>query len=255
MKDLRLVVNLSKNDFKVKYAGSYFGVFWAFFNPIVQILIFWFVFQVGFQSGPVNGYPFVLWLIAGMTPWFFYSDALTSVTNCFAEYSFLVKKVVFNIDILPIVKITSSSFVHFFFILLMIIIYVLNGYKPDIYYLQIPYFILCNFAVVLSISYLTCAVVVFFKDLSQIVIISLQLLNWLTPIMWNYTMVSEQYRWLLKLNPLYYIVEGFRDTFINKVWFFEHPVNTLYFWGICLVSMLVSKKVYTKLKPHFSDVL
>ncbi len=73
MKDRKLIINLAKNDFKVKYAGSYFGVFWAFFQPIIQILIFWFVFQVGFQAGPVKGYPYVLWLIAGIIPWFFFS--------------------------------------------------------------------------------------------------------------------------------------------------------------------------------------
>ena len=255
MKDKKLVINLAKNDFKVKYAGSYFGVFWAFFQPIIQILIFWFVFQVGFKAGPIKGYPYVLWLIAGMIPWFFFSDSLTSVTNCFIEYSFLVKKVVFNINILPIVKVISSSYVHIFFIILMIFIYMFNGFMPDIYYIQILYYLLCSFLLVLSIAYLTSSIVIFFKDLNQIVLISLQVLNWLTPIMWNYEMVSEKYRWILQLNPLYYIISGYRDTFINKVWFYQHPINTLYFLSFCVISMLVSKKIYFKLKPHFSDVL
>ncbi len=163
-------------------------------------------------------------------------DSLTSVTNCFIEYSFLVKKVVFNINILPIVKVISSSYVHIFFIILMIFIYMFNGFMPDIYYIQILYYLLCSFLLILSIAYLTSSIVIFFKDLNQIVLISLQVLNWLTPIMWNYEMVSEKYRWVLQLNPLYYIISGYRDTFINKVWFYQHPINTLYFLCFCGIS-------------------
>lgn len=253
--DKQLIINLSKNDFKVKYAGSYFGVLWAFVQPIVQILIFWFVFQIGFKSGPVNDYPFVLWLIAGMVPWFFYSDAINNATNCFVEYSFLVKKVVFNIDILPIVKILSSMYVHLFFIIITCIIYILNGFYPDAYYLQLIYYTICTSILVLTTAYLFSSLVIFFKDLGQIIVILLQILNWLTPIMWNYSIIDEKLRWLLQLNPVFYIVEGYRDIFINKHWFFDHPINTIYFWGFCLILALVSKKIYISLKPHFADVL
>lgn len=253
--DIQMIRNLSKNDFKVKYAGSYFGAIWAFIQPLVQVLIFWFVFQVGFKSGPVNDYPFVLWLIAGMIPWFFYSDALNNITNCFVEYSFLVKKVVFNIDILPIVKILSSAYVHIFFVCIMILIYILNGYYPNLYYIQIIYYTVCAAVLLLSTGYLCSSLVIFFKDLSQIIMIYLQILNWLTPIMWNYTMIDPSWRWILQLNPIYYIVEGYRDTFINHTWFFEHPINTVYFWIFCFICAVISKKIYVKLKPHFADVL
>ena len=69
-----LIWNLSKNDFKTKYAGSYLGIFWAFVQPVVTVLIYWFVFQVGFKSAPVKEVPFILWLVAGIVPWFFFSD-------------------------------------------------------------------------------------------------------------------------------------------------------------------------------------
>ena len=61
-KNKRLIFNLAKNDFKTKYAGSYLGIFWAFVQPIVTILVYWFVFQVGFRSGTVSEFPFVVWL-------------------------------------------------------------------------------------------------------------------------------------------------------------------------------------------------
>ena len=68
----KMLYNLAKNDFKTKYAGSYLGIIWAFIQPVITILLYWFVFQVGFRSRPLDDYPFVLWLTAGLVPWFFF---------------------------------------------------------------------------------------------------------------------------------------------------------------------------------------
>ena len=118
-----LLLYLSKNDFKTKYAGSYMGIIWAFIQPLVTIVLYWFVFEKGLKSGAVSEIPFILWLMAGLIPWFFFQEALVNATNCFSEYSYLVKKVVFNINILPIVKVLSSLFVHVFFVFLFVFHY------------------------------------------------------------------------------------------------------------------------------------
>ena len=86
-----LIYNLAQNDFKTRYAGSYFGMFWAFVNPVITILVFWFVFQVGFRSSSVQGVPFILWLSCGLIPWFFFSDAWANVTGSFIDYSYLIR--------------------------------------------------------------------------------------------------------------------------------------------------------------------
>ena len=120
IKGRKMIYKLAKNDFRTKYAGSYLGIVWAFIQPIVTVLVYWFVFEVGFRAGentlPV---PFVLYLIAGIVPWFFFQDGLIGGTNSMLEYSYLVKKVVFQISVLPVVKIISAVFVHLFFVLFM----------------------------------------------------------------------------------------------------------------------------------------
>ena len=251
----RLIWNLSKNDFKTKYAGSYLGIIWAFVQPIVTVLIYWFVFEVGFKSAPMDDFPFVLWLVAGIIPWFFFNESLLNATNSLLEYNYLVKKVVFKISILPIVKIMSSLYVHIFFIILANIIYIMNGYMPGVYMIQVIYYSLCTFILALGISYATSAMVIFFKDLGQIVNILLQFGMWMTPIMWSYEMISPQYQWILKLNPMYYVVEGYRDTFIRKVWFWERFNQTIYFWVVAVGLFIVGTVIFKKLKNHFADVL
>lgn len=251
----QLIFNLAKNDFKTKYAGSYLGIIWAFIQPIVTILTYWFVFQIGFKSGTVNNFPFVLWLITGLVPWFFFSDAILNGTNCMLEYSYLVKKVVFPISILPFIKVISSAFVHLFFIVFIVFLFTLCGYSPNLYSLQTLYYSFSMFILVVGISYATCSIVIFFRDLGQIINIILQVGMWMTPIMWNYTMVPQKYQWVLKLNPMYYIIEGYRDSLINDVWFWENTNQFIYFWFITALLFALGTLIFRRLKVHFADIL
>ena len=259
-KNRRLVAKLAKNDFKTRYAGSYLGIVWAFIQPVITILVYWFVFSVGFRSGTGDlGVPFVLYLVAGIVPWFFFQDALMGGTNSLLEYNYLVKKVVFNISVLPVVKIISAMFVHAFFVLFTIILYAAYGKFPDFYYLQIIYYSVCVFILVLGLSYATSAIVIFFRDLTQIINIVLQVGVWLTPIMWiveaSPLMGHPVIMKILKLNPMYYIVSGYRNALIDKQWFWEHPGMTLYFWALTVILFVFGTRLFQKLKVHFADVL
>ena len=217
-------------------------------------------FSVGFRSGTGDlGVPFVLYLVAGIVPWFFFQDALIGGTNSLLEYNYLVKKVVFNISVLPVVKIISAMFVHAFFVLFTIILYAAYGKFPDLYYLQIIYYSGCVFLLVLGLSYATSAIVIFFRDLTQIINIVLQVGVWLTPIMWIVENTPLQghpiIMKILKLNPMYYIVSGYRDTFLMKTWFWEHAGWTIYFWVFTILCFLFGGWVFKRLRIHFADVL
>lgn len=252
----KLIFNLAKNDFKTKYAGSYFGIVWAFIQPIVTILVYWFVFGVAFNSGPVDGCPYVLWLVSGLIPWFFFQESLQSATNSLIEYSYLVKKVVFNISIIPIVKIISALFVHLFFVIILLVIFVISGVGINVHAVQLLYYSICMLALTTALSYFTSALVVFFRDLGQIVGIVLQIGIWITPIMWNYTIVGMPgLQMLLQLNPMFYIVNGYRSSLVTNGWIWDNPNWTIYFWLLVSGLMLIGGSFFNKLKVHFADVL
>ncbi len=262
MHNKKLVLTLAKNDFKTKFAGSYLGRIWAFIQPIVTVLVYWFVFEKALNAGTQSTKsgitaPFVLWLIAGLVPWFYFSDILSSGTNVLVEYSYLVKKVVFKISTLPVIKVISNLFVHVFFIAFMLILYLLYGMFPGIYILQIVYYSFCVVVFATGLIYATSAIVVFFRDLSQIVNILLQILIWATPIMWNIDAVSfpPLVLKIIKLNPMYYIVSGYRDSMISRVWFWEKPQITLYFWIVSILIFIVGTMIFRRLRVHFADVL
>ena len=254
----RLIFNLANKDFKMRYAASYLGAIWAFVQPIVTVIIYIFVFQVGLRSGDADGAPYALWLIAGIVPWFFFNDALMGAMNSLIEFSYLVKKVVFKISVLPIVKILTALYVHVFFIVVAIIVYLLFGFKLGPHIIQVLYYSFATIALVLGLSYITSALIVFFRDLGQIVGILLQFLMWLTPILWNINTMAnipESVKSIFKFNPIYYVVSGYRDAFITGQWFWEKPLWTAYYWGWVLVLGVLGIFTFKKLEKHFADVL
>ena len=255
----KLIWDLAKADFKKRFVGSYFGMVWMFVQPLVTVLIYFFIFQLAFKSvPPVPGVPYVLWLVPGIVPWFFYSEALNCITGCLQEYSYLVKKVVFQVEILPVIKLISCLLVHGFFLLIMLIMALCFGKLPMATWIQILYYSFAASMLALAFGYLTSAIHVFFKDMAQIVSICLQFGMWLSPIMYQETMFSADYPWIvtvLKLNPFYYIVAGYRDSILTGNWFWERPTLTVYFWVVTLVIGFAGLKVFKRLRPHFSDVL
>lgn len=256
-----LIWKLAKNDFKKRYAGSYLGFVWALVQPVVTVLMYWIVFDVVFntRSEMVSSgveVPYVLFLTAGLVPWFYFSEAITNGTNALLEYSYLVKKVVFNISILPIIKLIAATFIHVFFVAVLILVSVIYGYYPTLYTLQVVYYSFCLFVLVLAMSYCTCAVVIFFRDLAQIINIGLQVGMWATPILWNIGMIGDdRLVTLLKLNPLVYIVNGYRNAIYGDEWFFEHFYSSTYFWIFTVTLFCIGSLIFKRLKVHFADVL
>ncbi|NSL52041.1 ABC transporter permease [Bacillus sp. P2(2020)] len=251
----RLVIELALKDLKLKYLGSFLGVFWAFFHPIIIIFVYWFVFQIGFKSLPVDNFPFILWLIAGIVPWFFFSESIANSTMSIIENSFLVKKLVFPVSVLPLIKIVSAMFVHLFFIVVLIVIFAIYGYYPNQYTFQLFYYTFSNIIFVIGLSWITSSLNVFLKDVGQFVGMFLQLFFWITPIFWNLNIAPEKYHFLFKLNPIYYIVVGYRNSLIDYEWFWEHPFLTIYFWGVTLVIFVFGYALFNRLRIHFPDVL
>ena len=151
-----------------------------------------------------------------------------------------------------------AVFIHLFFVAVMLIVAAIYGIYPTIYTIQLLYYSFCLFILVLALCYSTCAIVVFFRDLAQIINILLQVGMWATPILWNMDDVlkdSPALQTMIKINPLVYIVNGYRSALCEKQWFFEDFYSTMYFWIITVVLFGIGAMIFKRLKVHFADVL
>lgn len=250
-----VLMELARNDFRMKYLGSHLGIVWAFAQPAANVLVLWFVVRKALGISPVGNFPYALWLVAGIVPWYFFSDCVNNATHAVVGNSHLVKKVVFQVGTLPLIKILSALVIHLVFLGILVVLLALYGHFPTIHAVQAVYYLAASVVLLLGISWLTSSVIVFVRDIGPVIGLGLQLLFWITPIFWSLSGLSPRTRLLLKLNPLAYIVEGYRDAFINRVWFWEHGVLSLYFWAVAGGIFVAGALVFRRLRPHFADVL
>lgn len=254
-KSRRLLIDLSFKDTKKRFSGTYLGLVWGLLQPLMTVMVYWAAFQFGFRSGDVGEIPFALWFISGIIIWLFISEAFTNASNSLIEYSYLIQKVKFNVSILPLVKILSSLYIHALFLILVILICSLFGFMPKLMLLQVVYYMLATMTLVLGMSLLTSSVMIFVRDLNQIINIILLIGMWGTPIAWRMDYFPDNVQKILKLNPFYYLIEGYRDAILGRGWFWERPVLSLYYWVITILILVIGTVIFRKLKPHFADTV
>lgn len=250
-----LLVELAKNDFRARYTGSLFGALWSFVQPLLTIVLYLFIFKVGFRTTPPSHVPFVLWLIVGVAPWFYFVEALTGSTGALLEYSYLVKKVRFEVAIVPTIKLVSSAYTHVVVWCIVMIIVAVSGFAPSLTWLQVPYYFVALWLFTSVVARITSTLTPFVRDTTQVVAVVLQFAFWLTPVMWTLEQAPAGVARVLQWNPLYYVVGGMREALLTHVWFWQHPIATAYFWGVVLVLALVGELVFKRLRPHLADVL
>lgn len=243
-------------DIRKKYTGNLLGISWAILSPAFSISLIFFVFKYGLKTSHLEGVSFLYWLIAGMLSWLYFSDALSNGIHAFVENSYLITKVQFPIEILPVVRVTSPILIHllllFFFLLGLLIS---KEVSISIYWFQLIYYIFCSYALSLSITFTVATFFVFVRDVQNFLQVFLQLLYWVTPIFWSPTLLPEKFQSLILFNPLYYIIQGYRDSIFHQVPIWEKKSGMLYFWIVTILIYLFGKIIFKKLKPQFADVL
>jgi len=244
-------------DFKSRYLSSYIGLPWAFIQPAVYVFVIWFAFTFGLKAGTTsNGLPFTPWLLTGMIPWLFISQTMIVTSLAIPEYGYLIKKTALNVWIIPLIKIFSGLIVHITMIGIVVILFILfYGIYPDIYWIQIFYYLFASFVLLTGIAWLVSSVNVLIPDMSHIINIVVTVLFWATPIVWPYGRLAGNLKYIALLNPFFYITEGYRYTFLERRWFFEFFEMNLYFWFITIFIFIAGVLVFKKLRPEFGDIL
>jgi ABC-type polysaccharide/polyol phosphate export permease len=240
-----------------RYSGSALGVAWALVKPMIYIFAYWFAMTIGLRaSSLVSGIPYILWLIPGIMPWFFISDALTVGGSAVRSNNHFVTKMAYPVATLPVSEVLSLLFVHLMMMCIVVAIFIVSGFSLSIYFLQLPYYLICGVAFAVVVAMLLSALTAMSQDVRQAVKSVLTLLFWLTPILWSADRIgSPLLKAVVMSNPISYIISGYRNAFVGQRWFFQDWQYAVYFWAVMVVLTLLASFVFTKLEPEFADVL
>ena len=226
------VAKLAVADLKKTYTGAALGWAWAVIKPIVTIFVYWFAIEIGLRKGGnVGGVPYILWLIAGMVPWFYISETLTGGADCIRRYSYLVTKMRYPIMTIPTFTNLSKLFVNIILTFVAIIVFWLSGHKPTVYLLQLPIYIFLMFMLSNAWALFAGLISAISKDFSNLVKSFVTAVFWLSGVIWNVDNVSDKpmLRRFLMLNPVTFICNGFRNCFVNEIWFYDQWKRLSYY--------------------------
>ncbi|MBN1788439.1 MAG: ABC transporter permease [Sedimentisphaerales bacterium] len=250
-----IITSMAIREVQKRYAGTLGGLLWSVINPLMMVLVYWFVFSVGFKVKPAGGIPFIVVFLCGLIPWLTFSEVLITSTNALIANTHLVTKTVFPTEVLPLVYLLASLITHIIMMIILFIVLLMNHISVSIYNLQLLYYLfsLCIFS--LGLSWILSAANVFWKDVGQGLGVILNMWFWFTPIVWDIGIIPQKYQFIVKLNPFYYIVEGYKTSFVYHFPIWHNWRVGIYFWAINLLVFIVGVCIFRRLKPEFAEVL
>lgn len=252
---LPIICHLSRWELKLRYAGTFGGVVWLILLPLTMALVYWYVFAVGLRTQGPNDTPYILWFLCGFIPWLSFNETLLNNVTAISRSAHLVKNVIFPLEILPIINIVVSQVTHL--VLFVVLLVLLAWYQISLtsYAFQFIYYYFALLVLSSGLSLMLAALNVFFKDLAQALSIILNILFWLTPIVWTPNLLSPAMQKLLLFNPIYYIVNGYRECFLYPHAIWQHLQPTIFFWMINGLLFVLGLSIFRWFRPDFADVL
>ena len=254
-----IISRISKYEEKATYQSHYLGLIWQFLNPAIQIGIYYLVFGLGVNQGKEkDGVAFIVWMLIGIIAWFFINSSILGASNSIYRQVGMVSKMKFPVSILPMVNITSNFVSYRAMMLLLFVTMFGFGVFPTLYWLQYFYYFFCMIAFLFAFGVLNSTITVLVRDYHIMLQSILRLLFYLSGPIWDFKDMFKDHAVLVKLlelNPLYYIIDGFRDSFLSKGWFWEKGTQTIIFWLIVSIILFVGSHIHMKFRARFVDFI
>lgn len=269
MKNLYLIINeqiknfdkifrLAKFEQKAMLQSHYLGRLWVYLSPAIQIIVYYIVFglRTGTGSYTNSTTPYIYWMLMGMIPWFYISSSIIAGAASITSNLNLLIKTNFPISILPSISLVKGVNTFFTMLSLFLIYFIIGGDKPTIMWFQFGYYFIAMVFFLFTVSLLNASITVIFRDYQLIINSSMRLLLFLSGAVIDVTNHPESLTsQILKLNPFVYLIEGFRDTFFSRAWFFENIWWMVYFWSFSFALLVISAYVYNSYKDYFVEYM
>lgn len=244
-----IIYRVAHYENKASYQGHYLGYFWQFLNPLIQIAIYYLVFSVGFKSASLE------FILIGIIPWFFISNVILQGANSIFNQIHMASKMRFPLSTLPSITIVSnlSSFFVMFFVLLVLLA-IKNG--VSVYWLEMIYYFVAMVLFLYAFSIFNAIISIIIRDYYLVLQSLLRVLFYTTGVVWNLSDLLPGWAvQIFKLNPLMYIISGFRNALFYEEPLWSDSTYTLYFWLVTGLVLFLGTMFYEKFKNRLLDFM
>lgn len=239
-----------KKEVRSKYKNSFLGVVWSFFNPLLQIVVYAVIFSLILKNKQEY---YTIFLCSGIIPWTFFSIAINKSAYTIIENGNIIKKVYFPREIIPISVVTAETINFLISTIIIIGFVIIGGIGISKYILFYPIILIVQYLIILAISFIVSGICVYFRDLQHFIGIILQLLFYATPIVYSQDSIPSGFQWILKYNPMTYIINAYRDIFYYRQAVQIKPIFYMIFLGT--LATFLGFKAFNKLQRGFAEQL
>jgi lipopolysaccharide transport system permease protein len=253
----KLIQQLIRREVMIRYQGSMIGLLWSFFNPILMLAVYTFVFSVVFKArwlgGSESKTEFALVLFAGLMLFGLFSDCINRAPSLIVNNVNYVKKVIFPLEILPLVTLGAAFFHMSISLSVWLLFYFIFFGTPPLTIFLLPFILLPLIFFSLGLTYLLASLGVYLRDVSQIVVVLTSVLTFLSPIFYPVSALPKDYQWLVQISPLTQVIEQSRDAMI-----WGKPLDVTVWFSYLFCSMVIASLGFAwfqKTRKGFADVL
>lgn len=266
-KSLKYVISENKNNmFRIYSIAKYeilgdvrdskLGIFWNFANPLIQVLTYWFVFGYVMSRGDVEEIPYLYWMLGGAVIWFFIQPCITNGCNAIHSKVAVITKMKFPVSILPATVVLKEIFNHACLMVILVILFLFGGYYPSVHWFGLIYYLFAAVAFTVSLSMTTSVLNMLARDTRKLILACMRLLLYLTPILWSIPAgMHPVLKIIMRYNPIYYVVQGYRDCFFyhNGIAYYQNQM--IAFWIVTATLFTVGSCMMYKFKHKFIDLV
>ena len=249
-----LIQSLVARELKARYRGSVLGFFWSFINPLLLLLVYWFVFSVVLPGiRPIDIEPYALFMFCGLLPWTWFSSSVLEASNVLIAGGNLIKKVLFPAEVLPVVTVLANM-IHFLLglpIIAAALVYFAVPVRP-LELLWLPVVVLVQLFFTLGLALIVSSLTVHFRDLKDILGNLMTFWFFATPIIYPMSLAPPSGKVLLDLNPFTHLVISYQE-----ILFYDGPFGhwkwLLALGGMSIVLFLLGYFLFDRLRDSFAE--
>ena len=249
------VTGLDLHDFSVLFPLQSGDAPDSLLSPLLQILIYWFVFSVGLGTQEKNGFPYHLWLMCGMMPWLALNSAILGASASIQQAASIIRNVRIPLSIIPMKAVVRAYYEHLWTMAILLIALLLGGVPVTWHYLELAYYLAASWVLLIGAALLTSSLTAVFRDFGELLQPLMRLLFYVSSVVWAIDGLSPGLQRVMRLNPLVYIIEGYRKCLLYGEGFWLSPGQGAYFWLAALALLAAGCTLHMRLRNRFIDQL